>query len=149
MGLMTADAATRAAWKAIERLYELKKLAVDEVLIDLPRPTLSREGVQSADIVDFELAVTRWLIAQHVRIACDAWKEIGRQRTAAFYRALFIDVVAVQIALRWKVLHRYFTRCDVTARNQLLTGCNLKYNTELSLLRLRWEQEITILALRV
>jgi hypothetical protein len=146
--VMTADAATRAAWQAIEKLYALKKLAVDEALLDLPRPKLSREGVQSADIVDFELAVTRWLIAQHVRIACDAWKDIGRQRTAAFYRALFIDVVAVQIALRWKVLHRYFTRCDVTARNQLLPGWTLPYHTELKLLRLRWERELTMWALR-
>jgi hypothetical protein len=32
--VMTADAATRAAWKAIQRLYALKKLVVDEVLID-------------------------------------------------------------------------------------------------------------------
>jgi hypothetical protein len=146
--VMTADPATRAAWQAIEKLYVLKKLAVDEALIDLPRPKLSRDGVQSAGIVDFELAVTRWLTAQHVRLACDAWEEIGRQCTAAFYKALFIDVVAVQIALRWKVLNRYFTRCDVTARNQLLPGWTVRYHTELRLLRLRWERELTMWALR-
>lgn len=46
---MTANAATRAVWKAIERRYALKKLVVDEVLIDRARPSISHDGTRSAD----------------------------------------------------------------------------------------------------
>jgi hypothetical protein len=138
---MTADAATREAWKAIEKLYALKKLTVDKALCELPRPSLSRDGVQTADIVDFELAVTRLLISQYVRIACESCDETGGRRTAAFYKALYNDVIAVEIRLRWNVLNRYLMHA-VRLRKRLRPGWTARYQLELRLLKLRWEREL-------
>jgi hypothetical protein len=93
--VMTSDESTRAAWKAVEHLFSLRD-TTSAINFEI-----RRDIIPATEIVDFELEVTRWLIEQRVRIACEAWDATGREgRSEAFYRALYFEVVENVIELR-------------------------------------------------